>query len=456
MNNPSQHNVDHFDKRAIFIASFVWAMSDMSALTLSPYFPKFAAGRGVNSSLLDVIYSTTSIVELLLIPVCPKIISLRSPMGVLCLAAFALALVNLLWGSLDRLQDRELLIVACFVLRALQGAAMSLVETAASVVGLRSTSPRRVGEAMGYIFTARALGMLIGPVLGGNLAPLGYSYPGEVSAALIFVSGLCTLLPTDLVERDNGADAPDRLGMCDLLRVRSIPLMLLLLVLDMTMFTFLGPTMGPYLKAKPYSLDSGMVGVAFSCMTLAYALCNASVARFARWIGEEVTVAGSTVVLGVLFLALGSSPLMPFIPHATGFFFTVLVLLGFAVGGVVVPGQALMVKAAAGIRGDNTAVPTENFSDALSALSNYAFTSGAVLGPLFAITVKNKFPAGCTYAGFSAIVVGLVVGMAFHCRRSPRSLDARILPECARHTDASDSVRGDTDAGIAICTTSIL
>ena len=157
------------------IASFVWAMSDMSALTLSPYFPKYAAGRGVSKDLLDWIYSMTSIVELLLIPVCPRIIALRSPIGIMTLAAFALAFINLLWGLLDMVHDHTLFLVACFVLRALQGASMSLVETAASAVGLRSTSPRRVGEAMGYIFTSRALGMLLGHILGGDLAPLGYS-----------------------------------------------------------------------------------------------------------------------------------------------------------------------------------------------------------------------------------------------------------------------------------------
>ena len=234
-----------------------------------------------------------------------------------------------------------------------------------------------------------------------------------VTSALIFASGLCTLLPTSSVEPELVDDAPDYFGMCDLLKVRS------------------GPIMGTYLEAEPYCLGSGMVGLAFSCMTLAYAVCNAFVARIARRVGEEVTVAGCTVVLGVLFLVLGPSPLLPFIPPTTGFFFPVLVLLGFAVGGVMVPGQALLVQAAASTRGDNTTVPTENFSLWLSALSNYAFTSGAVLGPLFAIAVKNKFQVGCTYAGFLAIVAGVVVGTAFRCRRcrrSPWSLDVRMLP----------------------------
>lgn len=280
---------------------------------------------------------------------------------------------------------------------------------------------------MGYIFMSRSLGMLIGPVLGGDLAKYSYSLPGVVTALLIFASGLCTLMRTNLVEPEHAEGVSDRIGMCELLKVRSIPLMLSLVVIGMISFTFLGPMLEPYLEAKPYSLDSGMVGVAFSFMTFAYAVCNALIARIARRVGEEVSVSVSTVLLGVLFLFLGPSTFLPFVPQNTVFFFFMLVLLGFAVGGIMVPGQALMAKAAAAMRDDDTVLPTERFSESLSALSNYAFTSGAVLGPLFAIVVKNRFQVGCTYVGVLAIVLGVLVGMAFRCCTSQKKPSARLL-----------------------------
>jgi MFS family permease len=278
---------------------------------------------------------------------------------------------------------------------------------------------------MGYIFMSRSLGMLIGPVLGGDLAKYSFSFPGIVTALLIFSSGLCTLMRTNLVEPEHGEGVSDCIGMCELLKVRSIPLMLSLVVIGMIAFTFLGPMLEPYLEAQPYKLDSGMVGVAFSFMTFAYAVCNALIARIARRVGEEVSVSVSTVLLGVLFLFLGPSPLLPFVPQNTGFFFLMLVLLGFAVGGIMVPGQALMAKAAAA-QDDGTVLPTERFSESLSALSNYAFTSGAVLGPLFAIVVKNRFQVGCTCVGLLAIFLGVFVGMAFRCCTSQRP-GARLL-----------------------------
>lgn len=280
---------------------------------------------------------------------------------------------------------------------------------------------------MGCIFVSRSLGLMFGPVLGGVLAPYSYSLPGVVTAMIIFASGLCTLVPTNLVKPDLTNGETERVGMYELLKVRSIPMMLLLVVVGMIAFTFLGPMMEPYLEAKPYSLDSGMVGVGFACIALAYTLCNAVVAPIAQRVGEKVCVAVSMIVLGVLFLFLGPSPLLPFVPQARGFFFLVLVLSGFAVGGIMVPGQALMAKAAAGMRADGRRLPTEKFSESLSALSNFAFTSGAVLGPLFALVVKNKFQAGCTYIGLLAIVVGVVIGKAFRCHDAPEGLNARLL-----------------------------
>ena len=66
------------------------------------------------------------------------------------------------------------------------------------------------------------------------------------------------------------------------------------------------------------------------------------VSPIAQKTGEAGFVVLVRILLGGVFLLLGPSPLLPFLPQNVYFFSGTMVLLGVVVGAVMVPGQTLM------------------------------------------------------------------------------------------------------------------
>lgn len=420
---------EHFDLRSIVVVALATAVSDMSFSTIAPYYPSFAEQqRGVSVANLGIIFSVTSILAFLVTPLAPRIIArVGSPLVCLQVATFAQAAFNLLWAFTCQIETTWNFTVACFVLRAFQGVAMSCNETAAYSLAMRSASPARAGEALGYIEAARGVGMLMGPLGGGFLFELGgYIAPGAASAVIIFAGGLSTfLVSTSAVAEDTVSG--NLIGYRELLVVPKIFSNLVLVTVAMLAFTFLDPTLAPHLEKPPFNLTSASIGVVFAFASIPYALCSAVVAPSAKKVGENAFVIVGMILMGGAFVLLGPSPLLPFLPRNVFFMCFEMVLLGISAGGIIVPGGTLMTMEASRMRGvDN--VPTEAFSDSLSALTNMAFTGGSILGPLVAgwMTQFIDFELSTTILGFFICGLAIVLTPVL-CRQSRKGLNKQLI-----------------------------
>jgi len=403
-------HIDHFDLGTILVAAFVWAMSDMSSLTISAYFPSYAEREfAVSKSVVGMMFATTAVMELMVMPFVPWVMALvNSPLKVLRLASFALAVVNLLWAFAYMFE--LYFVTVCFVLRAGQGVAMSFVEVASSSIGLRSAGPKRVGEALGIIFSVRAAGMLVGPILGGVLFQVGgYPAPGVATSVLIFVTGLLTLIPVSLVEHEHARQA--EIGIFELLQLPGIVSCLALITSPMIAFSFLGPTLQTHVEGAPFNLDSSGVSMVFSCSTVAYLVSNAVIGPIARRHGEGPTGLVCTLVLGLMFLLLGPAPYVSFVPQRTVVLCVLMVFLGFSVGGITVPVETLMTRLVVWVHhGRERPIQVSHFSDSLAAISGFAVTFGAIVGPVIGgvLVDATTFRSGATALGYLVLGTGLV------------------------------------------------
>jgi len=401
---------DHFDLCTILVAAFVWAMSDMSSLTISAYFPSYAEREfAVSKSVVGMMFAITAIVELMAMPFVPKVMArVNSPMKVLRLASFALAVVNLLWAFAYKFESY--FVTICFVIRAGQGVAMSFVEVASSSVGLRSAGPKRISEALGIIFTIRAAGMLVGPILGGVLFQVGgYPAPGVATSAFTFVTMLLTLKPVSLVEHEHARQA--QIGIFELLTVPGICSCLALITSPMIAFSFMGPTLQTHVQGSPFNLDSSGVSMVFSCSTVAYLVSNAVIGPISKRRGEGPTGLVCTVVLGLAFLLLGPAPYLSSVPQRTTVLCVLMVFLGFSVGGITVPVETLMTKlVVCYYHGRGQSIQVSHFSDTLAAMSGFTVTFGAILGPVLGGVLVDvlTFSAGATALGYLVLGTGLV------------------------------------------------
>uniref|UniRef100_A0A7S1F9L2 Major facilitator superfamily (MFS) profile domain-containing protein n=1 Tax=Noctiluca scintillans TaxID=2966 RepID=A0A7S1F9L2_NOCSC len=298
---------------------------------------------------------------------------------------------------------------------------------------MRSAPPERVGEALGYVEAARGLGLLIGPLLGGILFRVGgYWAPGVASGTIILAVGLLSLtLPTPGVSggTGTGTGAGGGVGfreLCGTLRILTNLVMTSIMFLS---FSFLDPILAPYLEAPPYNLTSPFVGLMFTFCTVPYIITSVTVAPIARKAGETGFVVIGRILLGSLFLLLGPSHFLPFLPQKVYLFAGTMALFGVVIGGVMVPGQTLMANDATKIRGPNTVVPTEEFSDALSALTMVACTGGSIAGPLIAggLTEVTDFQTATTILAFFVMGLAVVSAPILCWRKSPSGLGEGLI-----------------------------
>merc|ERR1712136_401150 len=243
-------------------------------------------------------------------------------------------------------------------------------------------------------------GAMIGPIFGGLLFQVGgYSTPSLFSAAMLFAVGIWTLFPVPLLD----AGASPSVGI---IRKRE-----LLMVPDMLSFSFLEPTLQPHLETQPYNLQSSTIGLLFAVVALTYACATLVAAPLARRVGADVCVVGGMVGLGLVFLLIGPSPLLPFVPKTVWMFAVVMFLCGLAVALVSVPSEVLLTRAAAGIRGGEIQVPTQDFADNISAISTFAISLGAILGPLVAGALVQVMSFEWASTIFGLVLIGMAFGL---------------------------------------------
>jgi len=404
--------------RSILLVAVATSFSDMSESLLGPYYPSYAQEKGVSIAVIGAMFSLEAVVALLITPLAPIVMERAgSPVNVLRAGLFCQAALELVWSFTNRVPGTSGFVASCAAVRAVQGLVLGLTETAAASVAMRSASQELVGDAVGYVEASRGIGAMIGPVVGGLLFQVGgYSAPSLFSAAMLFAVGMWTLCPVPLLD----AGATPSVGIVrkrELLRVPTIAVLVVFMVGAMLSFSFLEPTLQPHLETQPYNLQSSTIGLLFAVVALTYACATLVAAPLARRVGAHVCVVGGMVGLGLVFLLIGPSPLLPFVPKTVWMFAVVMFLCGVAVALVSVPSEVLLTRAAAGIRGGQIQVPTQDFADNISAISTFAISLGAILGPLVAgaLVQVMSFEWATTIFGLVLIGMGLGLGPVICC-----------------------------------------
>ena len=99
--------------------------------------------------------------------------------------------------------------------------------------------------------------------------------------------------------------------------------------------------------------------------------------------GEGETGLVCTLVLGLTFLLLGPAAHVSSVPQRTIVLCVLMVFLGFSVGGITVPVETLMTKlVVCYYHGRGQSIQVSHFSDSLAAMSGFAVTYGASVGPV--------------------------------------------------------------------------
>ena len=392
---------------AVAFACVALAATDLNFSLLAPFFPNRRPAHGQSAFVIGVIFALQPLAALLITPLTPALIRAGGAARVLTCSLVAQAAFAAAFGFVDLAPTAAAFTAAACALRVCQGATAGCAETAATSLVMRAVPPDLVGSAVGWSEASRALGSLAGPAIGGVLYhAFGFSAPFYAAGALLLL-----LVPAaGCVPRQIGAAAGDRRGaLGSLLRSPPVVAACLTQFVCLVSICFLDPTLQPALAQPPLGLTAVEVGLLLSMAVLVYALVSVVSGFLASRLGNGPQLAVGLLLMALGFVALGPTPLLPARfapPRAVGTVAAALCAVGFGGGLGLVPTTNLLVLGAR-----RRGLSVDESSASIAALSNVAFSSGAVVGPLLggALLQVTTFAWATTALGLGIVALPLLL-----------------------------------------------
>jgi DHA1 family multidrug resistance protein-like MFS transporter len=379
------------ERRSLMILSFTLVVVMLGFGLVIPIFPFFVEELGAGGRELGLLVATSALLEFVFAPLWGGISDRigRKPVLMIGIAGYALSL--LLFGLSTQLW-------MLFASRALSGVLSSAtLVTSLAYVGDTTTVDER-GKGMGILGAAMALGVILGPGLGGWLAEDSLSRPFFIAAALALLALLLVflLLPESLAEEDRrkGNGRVGGVNLRELWQALSSPIGVLLLMVALFSFalTNFEAVFGLY-ALKKFGYGPEQVGTILMVIAVVSTVGKATLTGPAtkRW-GEATVIKASLLAGAVGFLALLLANSYITILLATAFFILSKTLLRPAA-------LALISKRTPGGQG------------ATMGLSNSFISLGRIAGPVWAGLV---FDANVNYpylSGSAFMFIGFLLAL---------------------------------------------
>ena len=306
-------------RRSLIILSFTLIVVTLGFGLVIPIFPFYIENLGAGGKELGLLLASTALLEFVFAPVWGGISDRKGRRPVLMIGIVGYGLSSLLFGLSTQLW-------MLFAARALSGVLSSATLVAAMAYVGDATEDEDRGKGMGYLGAAMALGIIIGPGLGGWLAGDSLSRPFFIAAALSGVALLLIflLLPESLpvVERKQGKEKISTVNLHELGQALSSPIGVLLFMVALFSFalTNFEAVFGLYALEK-FAYGPEQVGTILMVIAIVSTVGKVTLIgpTTKRW-GEAAVIKGSllagSVGFAVLLLAEAFVPLL----LATAFF----------------------------------------------------------------------------------------------------------------------------------------
>ncbi len=271
-----------------------------------PLLPYYAESLGASSLAIGLLSTSYSLMQFLFTPIWGRLSDRygRRPLILLSLAGSCLGF--LVFGL-----ARNLLIL--FAARMVAGIAGAIIPTTYAYIA-DITPPEGRAKRMGMVGAAFGLGFILGPAIGGLLAPYGYDKPAFLASAMAGANMIFAYfqLPESLTAEIRGRARQQLMDLRMLLgtlRHPRIGLLLILLFVVTFAFSNMEATFG-LLNAHLYGLSARQTGYLFTYIGILLGLVQGIiVGPLVRHMGEKICMS-----LGTLSMVFGLT-LLPFAPN---------------------------------------------------------------------------------------------------------------------------------------------
>ena len=283
-----------------------------------PIFPFYIEQLGAGGTELGFLIAVSSLLEFLFGPFWGGVSDRIGRKPVLSIGMVGYALSTFLFGISTQLW-------MLFASRALSGLLSSAVATTAMAYVSDTTAEDERGAGMGQLSAAMALGMIIGPGIGGLLAGDSFSRPFFIACGMALFSLFLILifLPESLPrEERRQAEKQQKLRLAEITKAARGPLGFLFLLVMLYSFALANfeAVFGLYALEKygygPQQVGSILTVVALVSM-LGKAILTGPVTK--KW-GDERVIKGSLLAGALGYLVLLWAGTFPAVLVATAFF----------------------------------------------------------------------------------------------------------------------------------------
>ena len=392
------------DQKKILLLSVSLVVVMLGFGMVIPIFPFFIEDLGGGGRELGLLVATSAFLEFLCGPMWGSVSDRTGRKPILMLGIFGNALSLLLFGFSTKLW-------MLFVARALSGFLSSATITTALAYVSDTTAQEDRGGGMGILGAAMALGIMLGPGLGGWLAGESLSTPFFIAAALSLVTCILILvfIPESLPVEARSYRGAAMVNPRELWHALTSPIGVLFFMVAFFSFglTNFESVFGLYAMERfgygPERVGTILMVVAI-VSTLGKALLTGPTTK--RW-GEVKVIRGSLIAASVGFLILLLANSYTTIMLATGFFILSKTLLRPAA-------LALISKRAERGRG------------VVMGLSNSFISLGRILGPIWAGFAFDIHMATPYLSGAAIMFIGFLMSI-FWLRVRAKPAEAELL-----------------------------
>jgi len=368
----------------IFLTVFIDLVGFGIVLPLLPY---YAETYGATSFAVGLLATSYSLMQFLFTPIWGRL-SDRYGRRPLILISLAGSCIGFLIFGLARTLS------ALFVGRMIAGIAGAIIPTTQAYIADVTPAESRA-KGMGLVGAAFGLGFILGPAIGGMLAPYGYDKPILLASALAGANLVFAFfkLPESLMPEARNRAQKRRFNFGNLGEALSHPRIMPLLVMNLVVvfaFSNMEATFG-LLNEHRYGLSARQTGYLFTFIGVLMSVMQGYlVGRLVRRLGER-----RLIVLGTFSMIFGLAlmPLAPDIPS----YCLVLALLSFGAG-VNNPSLASLLSKSSGA----------DEQGGIMGIAQSASSLGRILGPMW-----GGYTFGAFGVGWPFLTGGMFMGLAF-------------------------------------------
>lgn len=375
-----QLKMSRIQKAALWVVA-VAVFTDMLIYgIIVPILPSYAKTLGATQTEIGFLFGSYAITLLLATPILGVVsdnIGRRLPM---ILGLFGLAAATMLFGFANSFW---LLILA----RMLQGISAAATWTAGLALLADVFPLQERGKAMGIALSGQAVGMLLGPTIGGFLYQWGgYHLPFIFASAIALIDGV---LRITLLHDEPKQDTEQRVSYRSIFKMRSLFMIIGIIIIGAALPSALEPTLPLYLH-NVLNASSGTIGLLFAVPTLAYGFTAPVIGTLSNKLGRN-----QTMIIGLIIAAL----CLPFTTLTPNIITEIIALavLGISFSFLLAPALPELTYLA-----DKNGIRAYGI---LFAIYNTAYSIGMFSGPTLSGGLSDLFGLTNTLYTFSLILL---------------------------------------------------